>query len=179
MTSITTHSDLLSAKKLVYEPNELIISNLAKEQESGDYGAFTFEMNSKRVKFRVAKITPTKVGQFVTFWKRIGQGPILPHDLEDPFDLLIVSVRAREQFGQFVFPKEVLCEKGIVSKNAKGGKRAMRVYPSWDKAENKQAKNTQDWQLAYFFEIPSADKTRIQKLFLRGFKSKIGPEMAQ
>jgi hypothetical protein len=36
------------------------------EAESAEYGAYTFELNDLSVRFRVAKITPTKIGQFVT-----------------------------------------------------------------------------------------------------------------
>ena len=64
-----------------------------------------------------------------------------------------VSVRDAEHFGQFVFPKAVLYEKGIVSKDGKSGKRAMRIYPPWDITDSRQAKKTQAWQLMYFFEI--------------------------
>lgn len=133
-------SDLLAAKELIYGPCGFLCENLQKEPESEEYGACVFEMNGKRIKFRVGKITPTKMGQFVTLWKRIGDGVILPHDLADPIDLFVISVRAGDRFGQFVFPKAVLFEKGIISKEGKGGKRAMRIYPSWDIAENKQAK---------------------------------------
>ncbi len=147
------HPDLLTAQKNAYEPSGLIIDKLTKEKESEEYGAFDFEMNLLRIKFRVAKITPTKFGQFVTLWKRIGNGPILPYDREDPIDLFVVSVHTLNHFGQFVFSKAILCEKGILSEEGKGGKRAMRVYPPWDITDNRQAKNTQSWQLLYFFEI--------------------------
>ncbi len=163
------HPDLLAAQKLAYEPSGLAIGNLARETESKEYGAFVFEMNHRRIKFRVGKITPTKIGQFVTLWKRIGSGPILPYDITDPIDFFVVSVRTPEHFGQFVFPKTVLYEKGIVSKEGKGGKRAIRVYPPWDITDSRQAKNTQAWQILYFFEInPNTciDTSRIKKLFL-------------
>lgn len=163
------HPDLLALQKLVYEPNGLTVSDLTKEAESKKYGAFEFKLNDRQVKFRVAKITPTKVGQFVTLWKRIGNGPILPYDVTDPIDLFVISVHNSEHFGQFVFLKAVLHEKGILSKEGKGGKRAMRVYPPWDKTHNRQAKTTQAWQLLYFFEIhPNGyiDTARFQKLFL-------------
>jgi hypothetical protein len=163
------HPDLLAAQKFAYEPHGLSIDKLKREAESQEYGAFELEMNNLRIKFRVAKITPTKIGQFVTLWKRIGMGPIQPYDREDPVDLFVVSVRRGERFGQFVFPKEVLCEKDIVSKEGKGGKRAMRVYPPWDIPDNRQAEKTQKWQLLYFFEIrpnQSVDTALIQKLFL-------------
>ena len=166
-SSCAIHSDLLAAIQLAYEPSGLTCKNLVKEEESEEYGASVFETNNMRVKFRVGKITPTKTGQFVTLWKRIGGGVILPHDLDDPIDLFIVSVRNAEHFGQFVFPKTVLFEQDIVSKEGKGGKRAMRVYPPWDITESKQAKKTQTWQRMYFFEIPngSVDTRRVQKLF--------------
>jgi hypothetical protein len=55
--------------------------------------------------------------------------------------------------GQFVFPKEVLLKHNILKTATTKGKMAMRVYPLWDKPTNKQAINTQKWQLEYFFEI--------------------------
>ncbi len=95
------HSDLLLAQKLIYEPNGLICSNTQKEAESKDYGACTFDLNNRSIKFRVAKITPTKIGQFVfatlfaiaNFWRRSKKEPSLlekfkwkplhPRDVED------------------------------------------------------------------------------------------------
>lgn len=159
---------MLLAQRLVYEPIGLVIQNLKLENESADYGAAEFEMNNRHIKFRAGKITPTKTGQFVTFWKRIGKGPIMPHDFEDPFDLFVVGVRAANHFGQFVFPKTVLSEKGLVSKREEGGKRAMRIYPPWDEADNLQAKKTQAWQLPYFFEIHEnlgVDFAHVKSLF--------------
>ncbi len=124
-----SHPDLLLADNLIYKPSGLALQNLKTEDESADYGAAEFTINNHAIKFRVGKITPTKVGQFVTFWKRIDEGPIMPYDSNDSFDFLVVSVRAENHFGQFVFPKAILCEKGIVSCNGKEGKRAMRIYP--------------------------------------------------
>lgn len=147
------HPDLLSAENIFYKPAGLILENLKTEDESADYGASEFTVNNQLVKFRVGKITPTKVGQFVTFWKRMDGGPIVPYEFTDSFDFLVVSVRNEKCFGQFVFPKAVLCDKGIVSCNRKEGKRAMRIYPSWDNPDNSQAKQTQAWQLQYFIEF--------------------------
>lgn len=167
-SSVVIHPDLSIAQKLVYEPLGFTCQNIAKEMESAEYGAYTFELNSKRIKFRVAKITPTKVGQFVTLWKRNGTGPILPYDLADSIDLFVINVRHAKHIGQFVFPKAVLYEKGIVSKENKGGKRAMRVYPAWDITNNRQAAKTQAWQLMYFFEYQidgDIDIMKAQQLF--------------
>lgn len=142
-----------------------MLNALEQEAESKEYGACTFRMNNQIVKFRVAKITPTKTGQFVTLWKRIGNGTIMPYDTTDPIDLFIISVRSGEHLGQFIFPKDVLQRKGFISSDGIGGKRAMRVYPPWDKPDSRQAKNTQNWQLLYFAEIkPILDIHNIRQL---------------
>lgn len=154
-TSTTIHHDLLAAKELIYDKFNYECSLPIKEAESSEYGAYTFEINTLSVTFRVAKITPTKIGQFVTLWKRIDKGPIQPFDFADSIDLFIISTRKENRFGQFIFPKSVLCEQGIVSTNNKEGKRAIRVYPPWDVTLSKQAQKTQKWQLDYFLEIPS------------------------
>jgi hypothetical protein len=162
------HPDLLEAQQRVYEPSKLTVHNPVAETESKEYGAFDFQMNGLRIKFRVAKTTPTKVGQFVTLWKRVDKGPIQPFDQSDPIDFFVISVRHLTHFGQFVFPKAVLLEKGVISKEGVGGKRAMRVYPPWDLCDNKQAKRTQSWQLLYFFEIDLnkiIDIKRVEELF--------------
>lgn len=166
-TDTTVYSDLSAAQECAYTQMGLIYSKLLLEVESQDYGACTFEMNNKIVKFRAAKITPTKIGQFVTFWKRIGTGPIMPYDMHDSFDLLVVSVRGVKNFGQFVFPKGILLQKGVLSKDGKDGRRALRVYPPWDITDSPQAKKTQAWQLLYFAEIqPHLDTIQLKRLFI-------------
>jgi hypothetical protein len=168
----TIHSDLLDAKNFVYDCCEYDCSPPLREAESAEYGAYSFELNGLSVRFRAAKITPTKTGQFVTLWKRIGKGPIAPFEVSDRVDFFVVSVRNGNRFGQFVFPKRVLCERGVVSTEGKEGKRAMRVYPPWDVTVSKQAQKTQQWQLGFFLEIPfdeSVDIDRSKMLF--GFGS--------
>lgn len=148
------HNDLMTAKKFIYDPCNMIISTPVAEPESAEYAAFAFTLNGFNVRFRSAKITPTKIGQFVTCWKRSVGGPIQPFDVSDRVDFFVIAVRSGENFGQFVFPKSILCEQNVISINSKGGKRAIRVYPPWDETTSKQAKKTQDWQLNYFLEIP-------------------------
>lgn len=154
----TIHQDLLDIKYLVYDPCKLKCSQPLMEPESADYGAYTFKLNGFSIRFRIAKTTPTKVGQFVTLWKRVGNGPIQPYDISDPDDFFIISTRKDYNFGQFVFPKSVLSEQGILSIKGKGGKRAIRVYPPWDIMLNRQAQKTQQWQMKYFLEIPRNNK---------------------
>ncbi len=159
---------LIIVEELIYNPIGLYCKNIRLEIESKEYEACEFTMNNHLIKFRSGKITPTKVGQFVTFWKRIGSGPIMPYDISDTFDFLVISVRNKNHFGQFIFPKYALYKYGLVSKGGKGGKRAIRIYPPWDLPKNKQAQRTQQWQLMFFFEIDPdrpLDKTRVLKLF--------------
>lgn len=144
------HNDLLSIQTRVFDICHFKYSTPVIETESAEYSACQFMLNDLSVRFRVSKITPTKVGQFVALWKRTNNGPIEPFDSSDSLDLVIINSRNEEQFGQFIFPRSVLCEQGILSHNDKEGKRAIRVYPPWDKTTNKQAQKTQKWQLNYF-----------------------------
>ncbi|MFB8179299.1 MepB family protein [Streptomyces sp. NPDC055966] len=147
------HGDLLAAKTLVYDPSGFACSRPIPEPESAEYAAHGFTIDGLSVRFRVAKTTPTKVGQFVTVWQRSAEGPIRPFDAEDGVDLFVVSSRDSGCFGQFVFPREVLCERGIVSRNGSGGKRGFRVYPPWVTTTNRQARSTQAWQVNYFLYL--------------------------
>lgn len=58
---------LTYVNKLFYEPNHLTITAIREEAQNSDYGAGVFQLHSKSVRFRVAKITSNKIGQFVTF----------------------------------------------------------------------------------------------------------------
>jgi hypothetical protein len=145
--------DINLLQAAIFSPCSLVISQLKAEKESAEYCAYTFDLNLLKVKFRVAKITPTKIGQFVTLWQRSAKGPIAPFHIADAIDFFLVLTKTENRIGIFIFPKTVLHQQGIVSDDKKEGKRAMRVYPPWDKAENKQATKTQAWQLHYFLEM--------------------------
>ena len=153
MTTENFQNDLQLAEKLLYKESGFQLQNLIWNSESTNYGACSFELNGKLIQYRVANITPTKIGQFVAIWKRNNKGITAPFDVADLLDFLIISVRESESFGQFIFPKSVLVSKGIISQNEKGGKRGIRVYAPWDKPINKQAIKTQGWQVNYFVEI--------------------------
>ena len=146
-----------------YKPLRFELTNFEAEKESQDYGACTFELNGLQIVSRNAKITPTKIGQFVTLWKRLNNGPIQPFDVSDSFDFVIINVRSENQIGQFIFPKKVLIEKDVFTTPSKEGKRAIRVYPLWDKPLSKQALKTQQWQLDYFLLIDEGGQTDVQR----------------
>jgi hypothetical protein len=160
--------DLIAAQTLAYAPCGFAIGAFETERESADYCASALVLNGLRVHFRVAKTTPTKTGQFVTLWKRVGKGPIQPFDLSDAVDTFVVSTRSGPRFGQFVFPKAVLAAKDVVAQGGLGGKRAIRVYPPWDTATSRQAQNTQAWQAAYFVDLSAGtrvDLARVRSLY--------------
>lgn len=50
------------------------------EGDNAEYGAYQFTLKEWRIKFRVAKITPIKIGQFVTLYKRVDKQPIQPYE---------------------------------------------------------------------------------------------------
>lgn len=159
-----TSSDLLLSKESIFDKADLQITSLQKESESEEYSAFRFQINSKDICYREAKITPTKTGQFVTLWKRNQTGIIEPFDYSDNIDFVIVSVRKDQNWGQFIFPKKILLEKDVFSTQNKEGIRATRVYPPWDETTSKQAQKTQKWQLDYFFNFSDSDNFDLKKL---------------
>lgn len=147
------HRDLLATKASVYDPGGFACSQPVPEPESAEYAAHGFTLDGLSVRFRVARTTPTKVGQFVTVWQRSPEGPIRPFDADDGVDLVVISSRDSGNFGQFVFPQEVLCERGIMSRNGSAGKRGFRVYPPWVTTTNRQARGTQAWQVQHFLSL--------------------------
>ncbi|MFI9323199.1 MepB family protein [Kitasatospora aureofaciens] len=162
------HTDLLAAKALVYDPSGFTCSPPVPEPESAEYAACGFTLDGRSVRFRVARTTPTKAGQFVTVWQRSQEGPIRPFDTADGVDLFIISSHDENGFGQFVFPCEVLCGHDIVSRYGSGGRRGFRVYPPWVTTTNRQARNTQAWQVNYFLHIGQdrpVDLTRARALY--------------
>ena len=156
--------DLLLSKESIFDRADLQMTSFQKENESEEYSAFRFQLNNKNICYREAKITPTKTGQFVTLWKRNQSGIIEPFDYSDAIDFVIVTVRKEKNWGQFIFPKKTLLEKGVFSTQNKEGIRATRVYPPWDETTSKQAQKTQKWQLDYFFLFTDQDKIDLNEL---------------
>lgn len=154
MSEIILPNSLIELKQLLFDKCGFVLQNPFMEKESVDYNAHQFQLDNLNVVFRTAKITPTKIGQFVTLWKRIGNGPIQPFDFSDAVDFFVVNVKTENRLGQFVFPKAVLLKQGVLTSELREGKRAIRVYPPWDVTLSKQAQKTQRWQLECFLDIP-------------------------
>ena len=160
---------LLKIKEGIFDKLNFEFTNLVKQKEGNEYSAYCFDLNNRKVIFRNAKITPTKVGQFVTLWKRNKEGLTQPYEYSVDFDFIMINTEFENHTGQFIFPKSILLNQGIISNKLKQGKRGIRVYPSWDKPTNKQAEKTQKWQLEYFLEISQKkeiDWDLVKKLYL-------------
>ncbi|RCH70735.1 hypothetical protein DT019_00145 [Streptomyces sp. SDr-06] len=89
---------------MVYGPSGFDCSRPEPEPESAEYVAHRFTLDGQAVRFRVAKTTPTQVGQFVTLWQRSSEGPIDQHALvrvsaDEPWHDGWVDVRREGQCG--------------------------------------------------------------------------------
>jgi hypothetical protein len=135
--------------------SELGCTSPVVEPDNAEYGAVLCRSGAGPVRLRVAKVTPTKVGLFVTVWQRAADGSTRPFPSDDGVDLLVVVVRQGERVGRFAFSKTALVEHGIVSVDGGGGKRGFRVYPPWSQTSNPQARRTQAWQGRYFAALHS------------------------
>lgn len=156
---------LALTQKELYQ--ELTPCEIRTEIQNRDYGAGRFRLEGTSVRYRVAKVTPKKVGQFVAFWYK-NHGKNTPYSATDSPDVLVISTFTAERSGQFVFPKELLVKQGILSQQ-KVGKMGMRVYPIWDRPTSTQGMATQKWQLPYFIEFGqhvAVDKNRFRHLYL-------------
>jgi hypothetical protein len=147
------------AEKMVYDKCGFEVLDLKINSESVAYGACSFVLNGFKIVHRVSKITPTKVGQFVSIWQRNKEGKTVPLDVMDNFDFLIITSVDNDKIGQFIFPKSLLLTKGIISNNGLKGKNGIRVYPPWDKVLNQQAMQSQRWQIEYFLNIEKPNLT--------------------
>ena len=136
--------------ELLYDRYYFLITDIIQNKESLEYEAYSFKLKNKTIISRTSKITPKKNGQFVTFWKRSGQGVTQSFEDIDHIDFVVINSKYKEHLGQFIFPKTVLIEKGIIRSRYSPGKRGFRVYPQWDIPLSKGAINSQEWQLKYF-----------------------------
>ncbi|HHJ5073275.1 TPA: MepB family protein [Staphylococcus aureus] len=128
------------------------VKDLTEEKYNQDYEALTFSFKEETYQSRLAKKTPTKAGYFVTCWTKDENNCNQPYSKEAFVDYLMIIVIDEELSGYFLFPRELLVEKGILTTFEHKGKMAFRVYPKWCNQLNKTAGQTQKWQCKYFFE---------------------------
>jgi hypothetical protein len=156
--------ELKKIEKLLFGTTLSQISNLIEDEESKEYFGYNFEADNLKFKFRKSKITPKKVGQFVTLWKRNSKNETEPFSESDNFDFYIVLTEENKNYGFFLFPKNELVKRQILSTKLKEGKRGFRVYPKWTNTENKQAEKTQIWQTNYFLDFTNENNETIKRL---------------
>lgn len=149
----------------ILKVNDLKISTITTDLECEEYFGFDFQIENLKVKFRKAKITPKKSGQFVTLWRRNHAKQTEPFNLNDNYDFYIIATEQQQKFGFFLFPKLILSEKQILTTNNREGKRGFRVYPDWDIPENRQAEKTKSWQTKYFIDISNMETASHEKFY--------------
>jgi hypothetical protein len=146
--------ELIPIQSSVFTKLGLPISHLHADLECEEYLGYNFQLNQFFIKFRKAKITPKKIGQFVTLWKRNPESrQTEPFEIADHFDFYIILAALNDKSGFFFFPKNILAQKQILTTSSKEGKRGFRVYPDWDIPENKQAEKTKEWQKKFFINF--------------------------
>lgn len=142
------------------------ITNVEVELWNKDYEAINLCYGNTNVKSRLAKKTPKKKGYFIAVWRKNNANMNEPFTYQSFQDRLVVNVSDGHYKGQFVFPKSVLIEHGIVSSQDKKGKMAMRLYPSWETDLNKTAYHTQCWQTKYFVDLTyDVDLIKVNELY--------------
>lgn len=146
--------ELTFIQNSVFSKLNCTISNLHPDLECEEYLGYNFQLNHYHIKFRKAKITPKKIGQFVTLWKRNpASKQTEPFSNSDPFDFYIIYAELDNRSGFFFFPNTTLIQQHILTTPLKEGKRGFRLYPDWDIPQNKQAEKTKRWQEKFFIDF--------------------------
>ncbi len=106
--------DLQHLQTSVFSKLHLIISQLQQDSECEEYLGYNFQISHFNIKFRKAKITPKKIGQFVTLWKRNPESrQTEPFNQEDPFLIFIllpVILMKNQVFSYFL---KIFCRTDI------------------------------------------------------------------
>jgi len=150
--------ELQHLNDLILKGLNLQLSEITPDLECEEYSGFNFKINQTTFKFRKSKLTPKKVGQFVTFWKRDLHGKTVPFDVDEDFAFYIISIEESENSGFFVFPKVILEKENLISGEQKTGKRGFRIYADWHFPNSKQAEKTKLWQTEYFINYSDSDE---------------------
>lgn len=158
------NKDLVYIEGVLLETSGMRISNVLEEEEAKEYYGCTFQLGSFRIKYRKAKITPKKIGQFVALWKRNANGKTEPYHEDDNFDFYVIETEYENSRGWFFFSKAVLFKRRILTSGELEGKRGFRVYPLWDVPASKQAITTKKWQIECFIDLANDSPLAISKL---------------
>lgn len=157
-------------EKYLIAPCGFSIGEVVQDKLSEKYAGCCFNIKQQRIIFRVANVTPTKIGNFVALWKKsthqLTKNKNLPYNYAE-VDFCVIYTENHQYSGVFVFPSDVLVQYGILSAhNEVGGKLGFRLYPEWDIPTNNQARKTQHWQLAYFINLSDKQLVDYKKFYL-------------
>ena len=144
---------LRKIENAILKIQELEISNIIEDPECGAYSGYSFRIGKRNVKFRKAKVTPKKNGQFVALWKRNNEKQTIPYGVDDNFDFYMIAAEQQHRSGFFLFPQYILGEKQILTTEDREGKRGFRLYTDWDIPQSKQSRQTKNWQTGYFIDV--------------------------
>lgn len=139
--------------ELIHQISQSSLANLMLEEQNKEYEGTVFTIDHHSFRSRRGKQTPKKQGYFVVFWEKDMLDKNKAYDFVNAPDKLIITIFDGDKKGQFIFPKELLAEKNILSTESKQGKMALIVYPDWVTPFNQTALATQKWQLPYFMNL--------------------------
>ncbi len=142
------------------------ITALSEENHNYEYEGISFSIADNTYRSRLAKLTPSKKGYFVVFWKKNDTNKNQAYSYDESPEKIIISVIDNELQGQFIFPKSILLKQEVLRTGNSKGKMAIRVYPSWVNELNQSAIKTQEWQREYFIDLSNeVDNNRLTKLY--------------
>lgn len=124
------------------------------ENHNNEYEGFSTTLDNKTsIRSRLAKKTPKKKGYFVAIYKKESNNINKPYSYFYFPDYLLVHIIDNDLRGVFIFTKDILISKGILSSSNHKGKMAFRLYTPWDSDLNATATKTYNWQKDYFFDL--------------------------
>lgn len=125
--------------------------SVTPEEQNSDYASGLAHFQGASWHVRTARITPTKPGAFLAFWRRDIDGTTAPFGRDDAGAGLLVFVEDEGRRGVFRFTAAHLEVLGIITGD-RPGKRGFRVYPAWCEELNPQATRSQRAQAPAFQE---------------------------
>lgn len=144
-------------EELIDGKEGISLRNFQEESQNIEYEGCTFSLKNRTFRNRLAKKTPKKQGYFVVFWEKDAQNQNQAYSVAESLDITIVTIIDQEKRGQFLFPRAILQQKGILRSESQKGKMGIRVYPTWELELNKNAQQTQKWQVPYFIDLTEKD----------------------
>ncbi len=139
----------------IYNNDNLFSKDAIKMYSDKDI--LCFLSSEKKICIRLSHTTPTKLGQFVTLYKRYA-GKIIPLNISD-IEYLIIVYTEPNLHGMFIMNQQMLLLQNIISHkqidiNREYGKLSFRIYHPSCMLNSKQAITSQKWQQSTFYDYP-------------------------